>query len=62
MKDGISFEPVELSTAEVEGFYEGFSNRGLWPLYHDAIRPPEFEADWWSQYVAVNERYAARAA
>ena len=62
VKDGISFEPVELSTAEVEGFYEGFSNRTLWPLYHDAIRPPEFEADWWSQYVAVNERYAARAA
>ena len=61
-KNGICCEPLGLSSSEVEGFYEGFSNRTLWPLYHDAIRPPEFNTDWWSAYVAVNERYAARAA
>ena len=60
-KDGICCEPLELSSSEIEGFYEGFSNRTLWPLYHDAIRSPEFNTDWWSQYFTVNERYAARA-
>jgi trehalose 6-phosphate synthase len=60
-RDGISFEPIALSRAEVEAFYEGFSNRSLWPLYHDAIRPPEFDPKWWSAYVEVNERYAAQA-
>ncbi len=60
-RDGIHFEPIELSECEIEGFYEGFSNRTLWPLYHDAIRPPELNPEWWSRYVGVNERYAARA-
>jgi trehalose 6-phosphate synthase len=58
----VQFEPVELSACEVEEFYEGFSNRTLWPIYHDAIRPVEFEPSWWSTYVAVNERFAAHAA
>jgi len=61
-QDGICFQPVELSQPEMEGFYEGFSNRTLWPLYHDAIRTPEFEPQWWSRYVEVNERYAHHAA
>jgi trehalose 6-phosphate synthase len=53
---------VELSDLEVEEFYEGFSNRTLWPLYHDAIRSPEFELRWWESYRAVNERFAEHAA
>jgi trehalose 6-phosphate synthase len=61
-EDGICCEPVELSAGEIEGFYEGFSNRTLWPLYHDAVRRPEFDPDWWSTYVAVNERYATHTA
>jgi len=35
-KNDICCKPLELSPFEVEGFYEGFSNRTLWPLYHDA--------------------------
>ena len=60
--NGVLLMPISLSAAEVKGFYEGFSNATLWPLYHDAIRPPQFERDWWTTYVAVNERYAERAA
>ncbi len=55
-------KPVSLSPAEVEGFYGGFSNRTLWPLYHDAIRTPEFKREWWWPYVDVNRRYARAAA
>ena len=61
-RDGIEFVPVPISAAEVEDHYEGFSNRTLWPLYHDAIRPPEFEPRWWATYQAVNQRFAEAAA
>src|SRR5690625_2017452 len=33
--EGIDMVPVPLSSAEVEAYYEGFSNATLWPLYHD---------------------------
>ena len=35
--------PLSLDEAEYEGFYEGFSNEALWPLYHDGIRPSTFD-------------------
>src|SRR5262245_2358777 len=31
---GVRFHPVHLDTGEVEGFYTGFSNGTLWPLFH----------------------------
>jgi trehalose 6-phosphate synthase len=60
--EGIQIVPVPLSHAEVRAFYEGFANRGLWPLYHDAIRKPEYRRDWWRVYQTVNERFAKAAA
>lgn len=59
--DAIRQVPVELSEEEVEGHYLGFCNGTIWPLYHDAIRPPEFHRHWWRPYQAVNGRFAARA-
>jgi len=60
--DGIDIRPVMLSERELEGFYYGFSNATLWPLYHDGIRPPVFRRSWWRQYVEVNRRYAEATA
>ncbi len=60
--DGISQVPVDLSEEELDGFYHGFCNGTLWPLYHDAIVAPEFHRHWWRPYARVNERYADRAA
>ncbi len=56
--DGINLHPVELSRADVELYYEGFSNGTLWPLYHDAISQPEYHRTWWDTYVKVNRRFA----
>lgn len=50
--------PVPLSEAEVQKYYEGFSNATIWPLYHDVIAPPEFHRTWWDTYRQVNERFA----
>ncbi len=60
--DGLSLVPVTLSAAEIEDFYEGFSNATLWPLYHDVVAKPAFHREWWDAYVRVNRRFAERAA
>jgi trehalose 6-phosphate synthase/phosphatase len=60
--DGISIIPVPLSDADLEEYYEGFSNDTLWPLYHDVIAPPSFHREWWEAYVRVNRRFAEAAA
>ncbi len=56
--DDIEQVPVLLTQDQVHGFYEGFCNGTLWPLYHDALVTPEFHRHWWRPYVAVNHRYA----
>lgn len=58
---GIHNVPVPLSQREIDAFYKGFSNRTLWPLYHDAVRRPRFESRWWKPYVEVNRRFAEEA-
>ncbi len=62
VEDGLSLVPVTLSAAEIEEFYEGFSNATLWPLYHDVVAKPEFHREWWDAYVVVNRRFAEKAA
>jgi len=45
---------VWLTEEDLNGYYYGFANRGLWPLCHDAGVEPEFrEADWLA-YQKVN--------
>jgi trehalose 6-phosphate synthase len=56
--DGLLLHPVELSSKEVEDYYEGFSNGTLWPLYHDVVAQPAFHRHWWNSYVRVNQRFA----
>jgi len=60
--DGMTLDPIALSAAEIEEFYEGFSNSTIWPLYHDLVAKPEFHREWWDSYVDVNRRFAERAA
>jgi trehalose 6-phosphate synthase len=54
----IAMVPVPLSRQEVTDYYEGFCNGTLWPLFHGAIREPEYHRAWWGAYAAVNERFA----
>ena len=56
--DGMEIHPVALSAEELEGFYSGFSNETLWPLYHDGLRTPRFHRKWWRTYVEVNRKFA----
>ncbi|MBB2941693.1 trehalose 6-phosphate synthase [Actinoplanes lutulentus] len=59
---GLRLRPVSLSAAELRGYYEGFANSTLWPLYHDAVQQPVFDRGWWETYRIVNRRFAEAAA
>jgi trehalose-6-phosphate synthase len=49
---------VWLSEEEDRGYYEGFSNEGLWPLCHIAHTRPLFRPGDWMYYQRVNRRFA----
>jgi trehalose 6-phosphate synthase/phosphatase len=50
--------PVDLTAEEVSGYYEGFSNRVLWPLFHYLLDHIPLEAMQWEIYRRVNARFA----
>jgi trehalose 6-phosphate synthase len=52
---------LELSKAQVQGYYHGFANRTLWPLFHDLVVEPVIDRRWWEVYQAVNRRFAEAA-
>lgn len=49
---------VWLSKEEEKGYYEGFSNEGMWPLCHIAHTRPIFRPEDWMSYQEVNRRFA----
>ncbi len=58
----VDLHAVDLDDDELAGFYNGFANSTLWPLYHDAIVVPLFDRQYWDTYRRVNERFADAAA
>jgi trehalose 6-phosphate synthase len=59
---GYELVPVVLTDEEVDGFYRGFSNSVLWPLFHDLTASCDFDPAFWYAYVEVNDRFARRVA
>ncbi len=57
-KPSYTLRRVWISDEEQDGYYYGFSNEGLWPLCHIAFVRPTFREGDWSQYVAINARFA----
>lgn len=55
---GYELRPVPMSQEEVEGFYQGFCNEIIWPLFHDLQSECNFVPEYWTQYVVVKERFA----
>ena len=56
--DALRCVPVDLSQQEVNRYYEGFSNRVLWPMFHYLLdRIPLHSRDW-ETYRQVNEKFA----
>ncbi|KAB5492040.1 MULTISPECIES: bifunctional alpha,alpha-trehalose-phosphate synthase (UDP-forming)/trehalose-phosphatase [Flagellimonas] len=49
---------VKLNANDIDGFYYGFSNRTVWPLFHYFLEYSEFELDFWETYRSVNQKFA----
>lgn len=49
--------PLYLSEEEVDGFYEGFSNEVLWPIFHYISTYANYDLDNWETYRRVNEKF-----
>lgn len=57
-KAGYRLAPVALSADDQTGFYYGFSNQVLWPLFHDLQSLCNFDPAYWRSYCEVNHKYA----
>lgn len=50
--------PIFLGPEDVEGYYRGFSNRTIWPLFHYFTQYAEFDSGMWEAYERVNRLFA----
>lgn len=54
---GYMLKCINLTTNEVKGYYHGFSNRSVWPLFHGFISQSHFNLDYWKAYISVNKKF-----
>lgn len=57
MKVGYELRPVTLTDEEIDGFYYGFSNEIVWPLFHDLQSRCNFDPSYWNTYRDVNRKF-----
>ncbi len=50
--------PVFLSSADMEGYYNGFCNQTLWPLFHYFPQYARYRDSDWEAYQRVNRAFA----
>ena len=55
---GYDFDVVILEKEEIEGYYEGFANSVLWPLFHGFPDRCRFEPEFYRAYGQVNQKFA----
>ncbi len=53
----VEFAVADLTEAEHDGYYLGYSNRALWPVFHYRIDLAQFDETDWEAYAAVNRRF-----
>jgi len=49
--------PVFLSQQDVEGYYNGFCNKTIWPLFHYFTQYTKYNENLWRHYKRVNEAF-----
>jgi len=50
--------PVFLSRQDIRLYYEGFSNKTLWPHFHYFTQYTEYNDATWESYKSVNQKFA----
>lgn len=54
----VDFALADLTRAEYEGYYLGYSNRALWPVFHYRVDLAHFDEAEFDAYEQVNRRFA----
>ncbi len=54
--------PVSLSQEDMTGFYNGFANQVLWPLFHGFPTKCVYDSWFWECYDRVNQNFARTVA
>ena len=57
-QSGVTYATIDLTTEQHRGFYQGFSNRILWPLFHYRMGLVEYSRDDLESYLEVNTLFA----
>lgn len=55
----VSYITMDLSRQDYNEYYNGFSNRTLWPLFHSRLDLTDFNRAYLSRYLQVNDMFAA---
>ena len=54
----VDFALADLTQAEYEGYYLGYANRALWPVFHYRVDLAHFDEADFAAYEEVNRRFA----
>lgn len=55
---GYTFKAVALDRSELDGYYYGFANEIMWPLFHDLQTRCNFDPAYWGIFQNVNRKFA----
>ena len=58
----VRYYAVPLTAREVSGYYGGFANRTIWPLFHYFVARTHMDTATWRTYDRINARFAEAAA
>lgn len=56
--DGVTTATIDLSSRDIDEYYNGYANSSLWPLFHYRLDLTEYERETAIGYERVNERFA----
>lgn len=54
----MNYLPIHLSPDDLDGFYFGFSNKTIWPLFHYFTQYVHYDDQDWETYRRVNQQFA----
>ena len=61
-KSGITYATLDLSPQDHAGYYNGYANRTLWPLFHYRLHLTDFNRRECATYLNVNRWFAEKLA
>ncbi len=60
IRDGVTFATIELTQADFDRYYSGYSNDVLWPLFHYFVKDFRYSQENHDAYQAANRMFAQK--